>query len=69
MTIKDVDFLDHGQGFHLHYSGYVVGVGLDSSLSGNIPEEFAGSYPECTLLEVKLHIELSEESKCFLQVL
>ena len=44
MTIKDLDFLDHVWGLHLQYGEYLVSVGLDSSLSDQIPEEFDRSY-------------------------
>ena len=64
-TIEDLDFLDRGWGLHLQYGGYLVGVGLDSSLSDQIPKEFTGSYHESILLGVELHVELSEESECF----
>ena len=47
----------------------MVGVGLDSPLSDQIPEELARSYSEGILLGVELHIEFSEESECFPQIL
>ena len=69
VAIENLDFLDRGRELHLRYGGYLVGAGFDSSLSDQIPEEFAGSYPKGTLLGIDLHIEFSEESECFLQVL
>ena len=64
-----MNFLNCGRGLHLQYDRYLVKVGLDSSLSNQIPEEFTISYLERTLLGAKHHIELSEESECFPQVL
>ena len=45
-AIEDPDFLDCGQGLHLQYGGYLVRVGLDSLLSGQISEELARKYSE-----------------------
>jgi len=66
VAIENMDFLDRGRELHLRYGGFLVRIGLDSSLSDQIPDEFAESYPEGTLLEVELHIKLSKESECFL---
>jgi len=64
-----LDLLDSGRGLLLQYGGYLVGVGLDSPLSDQIPEEPARSYSDGTLLGVELHIGFSEESECFFQIL
>ena len=68
-TAEDLNILDGCWRLHFKYGEYLVGVSFNSLLSDQVSEKFTGSYPECALLRVKLHIELLKESKRFIQVL